>query len=150
MIHPAPTTRLDPAFARGELLEVVGATATIPGYIRFTVPNSSYELHLIPTEPVSQAATGPSNRLIGIIQARARRIDRVQTGGRYVEPVYGRPRRVQGAVIAIDTAANAIVVHAGLPIHVTPTDPRQKAGDFEVGQFVSFDVFDGATFTPVR
>jgi len=72
----------------------------------------------------------------------------VGTGGRYVEPVYGRPRRVQGSVIAIDQANNAVVVDATIPIHCTPTDPRQKATDFQPGQFVSFDVLEGATFTP--
>jgi hypothetical protein len=41
---------------------------------------------------------------------------------------------------------NEVVVDAGVPIHCTPTDPRQKAGQFEVGQFVSFDVMDGARF----
>jgi hypothetical protein len=144
MIHPAPTTRLDPILARGTLLEVVQATATLPGYIRFTVPNSSYDLHLIPTAPI---LTEPGRRLIGTIHAKARRIDKVKTGGRFVEPVYGRPRRVQGAVVAVDAANNIIVVNAGVPIHITPTDQRQTAGDFEVGQFVGFDVFDGATFT---
>lgn len=145
MIHPAPTTRIDPTLARGTLLEVVKPTATMSGYIRFTVPNSSYDLHLIPTAAISTQA---GKRLIGTIHARARRIDIVQTGGRYVEPVYGRPRRVQGAIVKVDAPANVIVVDAGVPIHVTPTDARQKAADFEEGQFVSFDVFDGATFTP--
>lgn len=146
MIHPAPTTRIDPTLARGELLEVVGATATLPGYIIFTIPNSSYRLHLIPTTPI---AGEPGKRLIGTVHARARRIDIVKTGGRYVEPVFGRPRRVQGAVVATNAAANLVVVNAGLPIHITPTDARQKASEFEAGQFVSFDVLDGATFTPV-
>ncbi len=59
--------------------------------------------------------------------------------------MYGRPRRVQGSVIAID--GNSIVVNAGVPVHVEPTDPRQTAASFEVGQFVSFDALDGATFT---
>lgn len=69
----------------------------------------------------------------------------MQSGGRYLEPVYGRPRRVQGSVIAID--ANSIVVNAGVPVLVEPTDPRQNPGSFAVGQFVSFDALDGATFT---
>jgi hypothetical protein len=145
MIQPAPTTRIDPALARGTLLEVVQPTATMHGFIKFTVPNSSYELHLIPTAPI---VANVGKRLIGTIHASARRIDIVKTGGRYVEPVFGRPRRVQGAIVRVDPAANIIVVDAGLPIHITPTDPRQKAGDFEPGQLVSFDVFEGATFTP--
>lgn len=145
MITPAPTTKIDPALARGVLVEVVPATATKPEFVKITFPNTSYEIHLLPTAPI---ATAPGKRIIGTIRAKCRRIDVVGTGGRYVEPVYGRPRRVQGSVIAIDQANNAVVVDATIPIHCTPTDPRQKATDFQPGQFVSFDVLEGATFTP--
>jgi hypothetical protein len=143
MITPAPTTKIDPSLARGTLTEIVPAAATRPGYIRIAFPNTSYDLHLQPAGPV-QSPIG--KRITGTIRARARRIDEVKTGGRYVEPVAGRPRRVQGSIIAID--GGAIVVDAGVPIHCTPTDPRQKAADFTPGQFVSFDVLDGASFTP--
>jgi hypothetical protein len=143
MISPHPTSRIDPAVARGVLLEVVPATGIKPAYIKFGVPNTSYELHLIPASPVK---VPPGKRLIGRISAHARRIDVVTTGGQYVEPVFGRPRRVQGTVVR--TQAGAVVVDAGVPIHCTPTDPRQKADQFSPGQFVSFDVMDGATFTP--
>ncbi len=143
MIHPAPTTVIDPRLARGTLREVVPETATKPGYVRITYPNSRYELHLR-CEP--DASLEPGKRIIGTIHARARRIDVVGTGGRYVEPVVGRPRRVQGMIVALETATSEIVVHAGVPIHCKPTDPRQKVTDFEVGQFVSFDVMDGASF----
>jgi hypothetical protein len=146
MIYPAPTTKIEAGLARGTLLEVVEPTATMAGYIRFTVPNSSYELHLIPTGAVRAR---PGERLMGTIHARARRIDVVKTGGRFVEPVYGRPRRVQGMVVALEPGTNELVVHAGVPIHITPTDPRQQAGDFEVGAFVGFDVLDGAVFKAV-
>lgn len=143
MIHPAPTTRIDPALARGTLVETVPATATRPAFIKVSFPNSSYELHLVPTAPIS---TPPGKRILGTIHARCRRIDAVQTGGRYVEPVMGRPRRVQGSVVKV--TGDAIVVDAGMPIHCMPTDPRQKPSDFEPGQFVSFDVLEGATFAP--
>jgi len=61
-----------------------------------------------------------------------------------VEPVAGRPRRVQGMVVGID--GDRVVVDAGMPIHCRPTDARQKAADFQPGDFVSFDVHRGATF----
>ena len=145
MITPSPTTKIDPTLARGTLLEVVAETATKPGYIKFGVPNSNYELHL---RPVGAVAAKPGGRLIGTIRAQSRRIDIVQTGGEYMEPVYGRPRRVQGTVRTVKDGA--IVVDAGVPIHCTPTDARQKAEQFEPGQFVSFDVLDGASFTPAN
>lgn len=145
MITPAPTTKIDSGLARGVLAEIVPQTATHVSYITITFPNTSYEMHLVPTSPIS---TQPGKRIVGAIRARCRRVDVVGTGGRYVEPVYGRPRRVQGSVIAIDSLNNAIVVDASVPIHCTPTDPRQKAADFQPGQLVSFDVMDGASFTP--
>jgi len=146
MITPAPTTVIDPSLARGTLTSVVPATATKPGYITVGFPNTSYDLHLLPTVPVK---TPVGKKIMGTIHARARRIDEVKTGGRYVEPVFGRPRRVQGSVVAVDPTKNTVVVSAGVPFHCSPTDARQKAGDFVVGQFVSFDVLDGASFTPV-
>lgn len=145
MIHPSPTTRIDPRFARGTFLGAVAATATKPAYVKLTFPNTRYEMHLIPEQPVT---TEPGKRIVGTIHAQARRIDRVDTGGRYVEPVFGRPRRVQGRVVAVEPQAGEVVVHAGVPIHCRPTDPRQNAADFVEGDFVSFDVLDGASFRP--
>lgn len=143
MIHPAPTSKIDPTLARGTLLGATPATATRPAHVTITFPNTSYEMHLLPGGPV---AAPVGKRIIGTIRAKARRVDKVQTGGRYVEPVYGRPRRVQGSVIATNEGAKTIVVDAGIPIECSLTDERQKTGQFTVGDFVSFDVLDGATF----
>ncbi len=145
MITPSPTTKLAPGTARGTLKEVLPARPGSDSMVVFEVPNTSYQLYLIPTTPVR---TEPGKRLIGTITARARRIDVVQTGGRYIEPVFGRPRRIQGSVVAV--AGDAVVVDCGVPVHCTPTDARQAASQFEVGQFVSFDVLEGATFTPAN
>ncbi|MFM9994181.1 MAG: hypothetical protein ACKVU4_00100 [Phycisphaerales bacterium] len=143
MITPAPTSKIGPKLARGVLAEVVAPTATKPGYIRMTFLNTNYELHLLATGPIH---TPVGKRLIGTIHAKAKRIDTVDTGGRYVEPVYGRPRRVQGTVVAVE--GGEVVVDAGMPIHCTPTDARQQASGFAPGDFVSFDVLDGAEFRP--
>lgn len=140
MITPSPTGTIDPALARGTLIEMMNATATRPALVKFGIPNTSYEMHL---RPSGEITAQPGKRLIGIIRAEARRIDTVTTGGRYVEPVMGRPRRVQGTVVRAE--AGAIVVDAGVSIHCTPTDARQKAEDFAPGTMVSFDVLDGAT-----
>jgi hypothetical protein len=143
MITPAPTSRIDPKLARGVLAQAVPATATTLEFVKLTFPNTNYELHLLPSGPI---ATAPGKRILGVIRAKARRIDSVETGGRYIEPVYGRPRRIQGSVIAV--TGDAVVVDAGVPIHVTPTHPTQKPTEFREGQFVSFDALDGSTFTP--
>jgi hypothetical protein len=148
MIAPSPTSKIDATLARGTLAGIASATPAKPAFLTFATPGTSYALHL--QFPGTALATlearlaTVSKRLIGTIHAQAKRIDVVQTGGQYVEPVMGRPRRVQGTVIAIK--GNEVVVDAGMPIHCTPTDPRQNASQFQVGQFVSFDVMDGARF----
>lgn len=144
MIHPAPTTKIDPKLARGVLEEVLPATATKPAFAVISFPNTSYRVHL---EPVGEITAKPGKTIVGTIRARAKRIDTCATGGRFIDPVFGRPRRVQGSIVAIE--GDAVVVNTGVPIHCVPTDPRQKASDFEVGQFVSMGVESGASFEEV-
>jgi hypothetical protein len=143
MIHPAPTTPLAPGLARGTLKEAVPATATKPAHVRLAFANTSYVLSLLPTGPVKAQ---PGEKVFGTISARARRVDTVPSGGQFVEPVIGRPRRVQGRVVAKE--GEKIVVDAGVPFHCALTDARQHAADFAIGGMVSFDVLDGASFTP--
>ena len=145
MIHPSPTSPIAPTLARGILAEVVGPTATRSAHIVIEFPNSNYQMHLLPTAPITTAV---GKRIVGTISAQARRVDVVDTGGSYLEPVTGRPRRVQGRVVAIDANRNAIVVDAAMAIHLKLTDARQKAEQFQLGELVSTDVLDGATFTP--
>jgi hypothetical protein len=123
----------------------VPATATRPAHIILTILDTSYQLHLLPS---GEIRTPVGKRIVGTIRAQARRVDKVSTGGRYVEPVIGRPRRVQGSVVEGDAPARTITVDAGVPIVCTLTDSRQSAAAFGPGDLVSFDVLDGATFTP--
>lgn len=141
-----------PALARAVLQEVVPTSATRPGYIVLAVPGSQYQLHLRPEGAIT-AEVG--KRITGVITCQARRVDVAVTGGRFVEPVMGRPRRIQGTVLSVSGAGNTITLNAGggvvvdglpLPIVCALTDPRQKAEQFAPGQLVGFDVLDGATF----
>ncbi|MCC5786837.1 MAG: hypothetical protein JJU33_09070 [Phycisphaerales bacterium] len=143
MIDPAPTTDIDPRLARGLLLERGSEVAGKPDHIVFGTHNNNYQLHLQPTEPVD---TEVGKRLIGTVRVDARKIDRVHTGGRFIEPVYGRPRRVQGTVVAITD--ETVVVDAGIKIHLRPTERDQKPSGFKLGELVGCDVHAGATFTP--
>ena len=147
MITPSPTSSINPLLARGVLLAHTAQGPTRAGQITFGVHNSNYELHLLASGPLPDGNVA-ARRLLGTIKAKARRVDVVTTGGRFIEPVMGRPRRVQGSVIA--AAGDALVVDAGVPIHCELTDARQRVADFAVGQLVSFDVLDGATFVPTR
>ncbi|KAA0214325.1 MAG: hypothetical protein DYG94_07595 [Leptolyngbya sp. PLA3] len=144
MLKPAPTTRIDPTLARGTLLARSPATNDRPPSVTLAFPNTHYEMTLT---AVGDVKADVGKRIIGIIRAEAQRVDLVKTGGRFVEPVYGMPRRVQGSIIAADNTANTITLHAGMPVVCKLTDPRQRAVAFEPGQLVCCEIAPGATFT---
>lgn len=106
------------------------------------IPGTDYRLHLVPTGAID---AGISDRISGTIRAKARRVDVIQAGGRYIEPVFGRPRRVQGRITGGDVKANTLTVLASVPVIVTLM-PEQRTAQFAAGQMVSFDVEPGATF----
>jgi len=110
-------------------------------WVQVRVPDTDYRLRLVPAEGLS-AAVG--DKIAGVIRVQALKMMVIPAGGRYIEPVQGRPRRVQGRVIGGSTALNEVYVKAGPGVVVTPLAP-QRAGDFAIGQMVSFDVRDGAT-----
>ena len=110
------------------------------------VPHSDYEIHLVATGDVQP---NKQNMVYGIIRANALRVDVISAGGRYIEPVYGRPRRIQGNIIGGDVNRNKIVVNAGGASITAKLMDLQNAADFMIGQNVSFDVKAGATFEPI-
>ncbi len=147
MIEPMPTTTLDPRIARGVFVADIPETATRPGYVRLGFPNTSYKLDLIPE---GEVVGTPGKRIEGTVHAQAARLDKIGGGGRFVEPVFGTPRRVQGRVVAVNAETNEVIVSAGVPFHLHPTDPRQKATDFAEGEMVTCGIKNGAVFKQVK
>ena len=125
--------------AKGVLAQSDGETIVL------AVPETSYQLRLV---VLKAPGTALGKKISGVIRVQARRIDKVGSGGRYIEPVAGRPRRVQGSVLSVNASDGTFVMSAGVPVVVKPMDARQKASDFAPGDFVSFDALPGATFTP--
>jgi hypothetical protein len=115
------------------------------GMIFLALAGTDYVLHLKVDQPIDAPA---GTKIHGRIHASARRMDVIKSGGRYIEPVEGPPRRIQGRVIAVDEVNDAVTVLASAPI-ICSTDPLQKAGMFVVGAMVSFGVEPGAKFDPV-
>ncbi len=113
-----------------------------PDKLVLAVPGTDYRLRLVPVGPIQAEV---NERVSGIIRAKAQRVDVIPAGGRFIEPVFGRPRRVQGRIIGGDVKANTLTVQACVPITVTLM-PNQRAAQFAIGQMVSFDVEPGATF----
>lgn len=114
------------------------------GRIILGVP-TDYRIHLAPTRPVD----APLGRLIrGIVRVRAKRIDVCQTGGGYIDPVYGEPRQVQGRILAVgEPTPNTLIVRAAIPM-VVEVGAGQRASDFAKGDLITFGVDSGATFEP--
>lgn len=119
--------------------------AVMDGAFVLKLPGTDYRLHLVPAQGLEIAV---AQKVTGVIQAQAQRMDVIPAGGRYIEPVFGRPRRVQGRITGGNVQRNEVYLRAGPGLVVTPMAP-QRAGDFAVGQMVSFDVRAGATFEPV-
>lgn len=112
------------------------------GWVQLKVPDTDYRLRLVPKEGVSYSV---GDKVSGVVRAQAQRMDVIPAGGRYIEPVQGRPRRVQGRVTGGSVSANEVYIKAGPGVVVTPMAP-QRAGDFSIGQIVTFDVKPGTTF----
>ncbi len=112
-----------------------------------TLNQTEYQLHL---STLNEVGTNPGDRIVGTIRMHAaKRFDIVNTGGGYIEPLYGQPRRIQGHILETDPTNNTITVHAATPIVLTLA-PGQKASDFSVGQFVAGGVKSGSSFSPAQ
>ena len=129
----------DTSIARGVLVEAGD------GQIVFGLRGTDYQLHLQVNVAMNERDGAP---LIGRIHAQARRVDLAPSGGCYIEPVYGRPRRLQGRIAATDPQNHSIVVRCACPF-VCALAPGQQASAFDIGDFVTFDVERGARFEPV-
>lgn len=126
--------------ARARLLDKSDAQVTL-GF-----PETSYQVTLKTYQPVS---TPIGKRVVGVIRVQGRRIDLVRTGGAYLEPVQGKPRRLQGEVLTIDTSGQTITVHVGAAPVVCKMPHGQRADSFKPGDFVAFDVLEGASFSAI-
>lgn len=147
MLHPAPTTKIDPTIARGTILEVRNATATKPALVVLEFPNNSYKTELLITGDIEPVEACIGKMVMGRIFAQARRIDTPHAGGRRIDPCYGPPRRVMGTVVAVDPHANVVVMDAGAPVILTLTAPGQTPNQFADAEFIACDILPGASFT---
>lgn len=132
----APSSPTTPPVVTG-VVDAVG-----DGWVQIKVPGSDYRLRLVPRDGERYT---PGEKVSGVVRAQALRMDVIPAGGRYIEPVQGRPRRVQGRIVGGDASKNEVYVKAGPGVVVTPMAP-QRAGDFMIGQMVTFDVRAGSTF----
>lgn len=124
------------------------ARATVESFdgrtIALSFHGTNYQLHL--TAAGLSGALTAGRRARGRIEASALRMHRATAGGRFIEPVYGHPRIVQGAVVEVDEAGNRLLLDVGVPMWVRPP-ANQPAATFKPGEMLNFLVQSGATFT---
>lgn len=101
----------------------------------------------MPTVPAGEIASPVGKRIKGTISARALRMHPSVGGGRFIEPVWGAPRIVAGAVMAIDEAKRRILVDVSVPMWVTAPE-GQDFGVLKKGALVNFYVESGTSFRP--
>ncbi len=128
------------AVARGVLAELRDDLLVL------RLSDSDYRLHLVPAVPASSIATAAGRKVRGVVEARALRIHPARAGGRFIEPVWGEPRIVQGVVLAAE--GDRVLVDAVVPMWVTVHE-GQSPGELAPGQLVNFYVQSGTTFRPV-
>ncbi len=91
-------------------------------------------------------ALAPGARVRGTIHAPAWKVDRVELGGNYVEPLLGRPRRMQGTILAVNAPANELTVRVGYEVTVKLPE-KYQAADYKVGERIGWDNIAIPTFT---
>ncbi len=115
--------------------------------VELALPGTDYRLHLqLDGDPAALPEEG--KRLRGVIAGDALRMHRAVAGGRFIEPVTGHPRIVQGTVMAIDPASNRMLADAVVPMWLT-LEPGQSVREFATGDLVNFYCRSGMRFTPV-
>lgn len=146
MLHPAPTTALDPTLARGIVLDVLDADDRHPARVIMGFPNTDYRIELELRGEIEVVRALKGEMVLGRIFAQARRIDMPHAGGRRFEPCIGRPTRILATVLGLDPIENILLVNAGQPIALQVTAPGQRAQDLASADFIVCDVKPGAWF----
>ena len=130
------TTQTGPNLTTGVATDITEDAFTL------TIPGTEYRIHLNNDSPLTDG-----RRITGVITAQAKRIDKIRGGGAFLEPIEGRPRRVQGRVRAIDKSKQTVTVYTGAAPIVCKTNGMQSADDSEIGEMVTLSVEPGAGFT---
>ena len=112
------------------LQAIKGSVATLG------IPQTTYE-HWYEIGGATQAATG--HRMEGEAYAHARKVEAIDVGGNFTDPIIGKPSHMQGEVLGVDPQKNELLVEVGYPVHaVLPLE--QPAQGFHAGDHVEFEV----------
>ncbi|MBL4808647.1 MAG: hypothetical protein JKY43_01140 [Phycisphaerales bacterium] len=145
MLHPSPTTKIDPTLTRTTIDAVCDEDSPC---VCLSFANTNYKLCLDPATDMDELRSMVGKTVLGTIHATARRIDAVSAGGRSIDPVAGCPRRIMGKIIGIDTRSNGLVINVGpdMAVWLMVNAPDQHAKDFAEVEFITCDIEPGASF----
>jgi hypothetical protein len=126
--------------ARGIVTSINGSVVV------FNPTGTNYQIHLNVAEG-SEVPAVDDRPVEGLIRATARKLWSVPTGGNFIEPIFGRPRIIQGRVKWLDE--QMLVIQAGtmfaveMPVNNDAIDLAN--GPIETGALVNVTVMAGAT-----
>lgn len=117
------------------------AIANTDGTVVFSPAGTNYRLHLL-----GKAGPPTGERISAVIQAAARKVLTVPSGGNFIVPIEGPPKIVQGRVVFLEQTR--MVVRAGAPVIVDlPADDGAydlACGPIAVGALVNVTLLPGA------
>src|SRR5256885_10334432 len=126
--------------ARGKIIAMQDRTVV------FAPVDTNYEMRLEARGSLEGARVGVV--LNGLIRALPRKIWTVPSGGNFIEPIFGPPRRIQGRIRYLDELT--MVIQCGTPIIVSlPADPNAYAlpeGPLAVGMLANVSLLPDAPF----
>ena len=109
------------------------------------LPATEYQLHLTIESPLKPT---PQRRVKGVIRCPVWKVDTVSAGGAYIEPVLGRPRRIQGRVVGSIDQSNTVILEVRSTLILGDLPDRWTASELPVGSPLAIDVRDGSSFRP--
>ena len=117
------------------------------------VHGTDYLIRLTPSVGPSdfpEPASRRNRRIRGTVMGRALKMHRADAGGRFIEPVHGQPRIVQGTVIRVDAKNDRLLMDIVVPMWITVETgvTGQRASDFQPGDLLNFYLESGTSFVP--
>jgi hypothetical protein len=114
----------------------------------FAPSNTNYQLRLERQGGGPDAPSIPTGVVLdAILRVTARKVWTVPSGGNFIDPIYGPPRKIQGRIRYLDE--EQMVVQAGTPVLVKlPQDPEAFGlvrGPLTVGGLVNVSALPNAT-----
>ena len=148
MLHPSPTTKINPTLTRTTIDAIIDATHAKPAMVVLSYANTNYKTHLVADGDLERLRSMVGKTVLGTIHATARRIDPAGAGGRCLDPCIGTPRRAMGTIVGIDPRTNGMVINVGpnIAVWLTLGAPGQRASDLANADFLTCDLEPGASF----